>query len=275
MLIFAILIPLSGCTSQLKPTKTPLTITLLKVGKADAIIALSGKHALLIDTGEEDDGEEVVEFLQNNAITKVDAMIITHFDQDHVGGADTVLERMNVKDIYVPNYEGTHVEYTDFLNAVKNSSASIHKLTDSDSFVFGDAQVLIEPPASYHIDDLNSDYDNNFSLITTITHGNNRLVFTGDAEKQRIREWLKSEHTTKCNFLKVPHHGIYTTALKELVEKLDPEISVICSSEKNPADEKTLNLLHSHCPYIYETKDGNVLIISDGNTLESSQKLKR
>ena len=273
-LILLMLFSLSGCDFQQKAEVEPLTITLLKVGKADAIIALSGTHALLIDTGEEDDGEEVAAFLHNNGISTIDAMIITHFDQDHVGGADTVLEKLNVKEVYLPDYEGTHTEYVDFLAALNQSSASVHRLTDSVSFLFGDAQVLIDPPASYKIDDPNLDYDNNFSLITTMIHGENRLVFTGDAEKQRIREWMQNEHAVKCDFLKVPHHGIYNSALKDLFETLDPDIAVICSSQKNPADEKTLNLLHTYCPNVYETKDGNVTIISDGTTLESSQNLK-
>ena len=195
------LFSLSGCAFQQKSEIEPLTITLLKVGKADAIIALSGTHALLIDTGEEDDGEEVAAFLHNNGISTIDAMIITHFDQDHVGGADTVLEKLNVKEVYLPDYEWTHTEYADFLAALNQSSATVHRLTDSVSFLFGDAQILIDPPASYEIDDPNLDYDNNFSLITTMIHGENRLVFTGDAEKQRIREGMQNEHAVKCDFL--------------------------------------------------------------------------
>ena len=273
-LILVLLLPLSGCAFHQETTIKPLTVTLLKVGKADAIIALSGKHALLIDAGEEDDGNEIVEFLRNNGISKFDSMIITHFDLDHVGGADTILETLEIKNIYLPDYEGTHTEYTDFMIALQHSSACVHRLSQPEVFSFEDVHVLIDPPESYKIINPDSDYDNNFSLITTMIHGNNRLVFTGDAEKQRIKEWLYSSNATKCNFLKVPHHGIYNRALKPLFETLNPDISVICSSQKNPGDEKTINLLHSYCPTVYETKDGNVTIISDGKKLESSQKHK-
>ena len=273
-LILILLISLPGCSFQQESKEKVLTVTLLKVGKADAVVVLSDNHALLIDTGEEDDGEEVVEYLRNNGISKIDDMIITHFDQDHVGGADTVLEKLNVDNIYIPDYEGTHTEYTDFIAAVNQSSATVNRLTTSISLSFADATILIDPPKSYDITNPDSDYDNNFSLITTIIHGNNRLVFTGDAEKQRIREWMNSENAVKCNFLKVPHHGIYNRALKDLFKTLNPDISVICSSNKNPADEKTLTLLHSYCPSVYETKDGNVMIISDGKKLESSQRRK-
>ena len=118
------------------------------------------------------------------------------------------------------------------------------------------------------------DYDNNFSLITTIQHGENRLVFMGDAEKPRIRQWLADSHPEPCDFLKVPHHGIYNKALEELFSTLSPQYAVICSSKKNPAEMKTLELLKQFCPHVFETKDGNVMVISNGRNLEVSQKIK-
>ena len=268
------LLLLTGCMLDTGPAISPLTVKLLKVGKADAIVALTDSHVLLIDTGEEDDGEEIVEFLQKRSISAIDAMIITHFDQDHVGGADTVLEEFPVKTVYIPDYESSHPEYLDFLAAAEQTSAIIERLTDPVSFRFGDAEVLIEPPASYSIPDNTADFDNNFSLITTIQHGDNRLVFMGDAEKQRIRQWLADSQPESCDFLKVPHHGIYNKALAELFETLSPRYAVICSSQKNPAEHKTLELLKQYCPSIFETKDGNVTVISNGTLLEVQQKIK-
>ena len=274
LLVFAALLSLGGCTASQGPKLRPLNVSLLRVGKADAIAVLSGSHALLIDAGEEDDGQEVAEFLEKQAVRSLDAIIITHFDQDHVGGADTILERFPVQNIYVPAYDGTHPEYLEFLRSAEQASVPLHRLTEPLTFPFADAQVLIEPPASYEIPAGSVDFDNNFSLITTITHGQNRLVFMGDAEKPRIREWLSSGSAAPCAFLKVPHHGIYNGALEELFEALHPSVSVICDSRKHPASEKTLTLLHRFCPQILETKDGNILVLSDGVRLEARQKIK-
>ena len=272
LLFLLALFLLTGCRSESGPTLTPLTVTVLRVGKADAIVALSGSHALIIDAGEEEDGQEVVDFLQKRNVQTVDAMIITHFDRDHVGGADTVLEEFPVEAVYVPAYEGTNSEYRDFLAAAENTAISLTRLTEPISFRFGDAEVLVEPPDSYEIPADAVEYDNNFSLITTIVHGQNRLVFMGDAEKQEIRQWMADGHAQPCDFLKVPHHGIYNGALKELFPALSPEYAVICSSKKNPAEAKTLELLQENCPNIYETRNGNVRILSDGQQLEVRQK---
>ena len=270
--ILSLVLLLAGCAGAPEPKLTPLTVAALRVGKADALIVTIGSHTLVIDAGEEDDGQEVVDYLQKHGISAVDAMIITHFDKDHVGGADTVLEQIPVQEVFVPDYDGTGTEYADFLLAAEAAAVPVMRLTENRSFPLGDAEVLIEPPASCEIPAGSADYDNNFSLITTVTHGKNRLVFMGDAEKQRIREWMEGGSAIPCDFLKVPHHGVYNRALEELFPALTPKAAVICSSQKHPADPKTLELLGRSCPEIFETRDGDVLVISDGQQLEIHQK---
>ena len=278
LLIAATVLSLMGCgeKSDINPQVEPLTVSLLKVGKADAIILISDDKAMVIDTGEDDDGDEVADYLLNKGISQIEAMIITHFDQDHVGGADKLIEKLEIKNVYIPDYEGSHEEYTEFMEAAEKAELSIKRLKGKCEISFADARVIIEAPESYELSekDMGKDYDNNFSLITTVIHGNKRLVFTGDAEKKRIRQWLNSENAVKCDFLKLPHHGIYNGALEELFRVLRPEFAAICSSEKNPAEEKTLKLLQKYCGNIFETKDGNILLCSDGSRIEVMQETK-
>lgn len=253
----------------------PLKTTILRVGKADAIVVQTIEKTMVIDVGEEEDGEEMVTFLKNQGITKIDALIITHYDKDHVGGADTLVEEMEIERVLLPDYEGSSTEYSDFVNALQQKQLTPERLTEPVSFAFGEAQVLVEPPISYEIEEGVMEYDNNFSLITTITHGKNRLLFTGDIEKQRIREWISQREHAVCQFLKMPHHGVYNKALAELIEIVKPEKAVICSSKKNPAESKTLELLKQTGVQILQTKDGNITVISDGEQLEMHQDLER
>lgn len=253
----------------------PLKVTLLKVGKADAIAVQNRNKTMVIDAGEEEDGEELAAFLKNQGISYVDVLLITHFDRDHVGGADTLVETMGIGEVLLPDYEGTHTEYVDFMRALEKKGIQPRRLTEPVEIRLGEAFVKTEPPQSYEITENAVEQDNNFSLITTIIHGDNRLLFTGDAEKQRLRQWLSQEDVETCDFLKVPHHGVYNTVLKELADAVSPEYAVICSSGKNPADAKTLELLRSRGIETLETKDGNVTVISDGNHLEIRQERER
>lgn len=106
----------------------PLKVTLLKVGKADAIAIQTEKNTMVINTGEEEDGEELVFYLKNQGITQVDILLITHFDQDHVGGAETLIESMDVERVLVPDYEGTSTEYQDFMIALEEKGMTAERL---------------------------------------------------------------------------------------------------------------------------------------------------
>lgn len=250
-----------------------LKVTFLKVGKADAIVTQIGNETVVIDTGEEDDGEELTAFLKNQAISYVDTLIITHYDKDHIGGADTLAESIEIGRIILPDYQGNGTEYFDFMNVIERKSIKLQYITQPTEFQLGDAYIKVEPPLSYETENT-ADADNNFSLITTITHGENTLIFTGDAQKQRIREWLLDGDSRSCDVLKIPHHGVYNTALQELLNATSPKYAVICSSDKNPAQTQTIELLKQYNVQVFQTKDGNVTIISDGKQIELHQKTK-
>lgn len=248
-----------------------LTVTTLKIGKADSIIIQHNSKTMLIDSGEKDDGEEICDFLTDNDISRIDVLIITHFDKDHVGGSAEIVENFAVGDVYIPDYEGSRDEYFDFLDALDAKSVSPERLTSSVSFNFGDAEVLIEPPLSYEIPEGFDEYDNNFSLITTVKYGKNSFVFAGDAEEERIKEWLENSNIKESDLLKIPHHGAYTPAIEDMIETLTPEFAIITDSKKNPADDRTLNALEKSGTETFETKDGNITAVSDGKKVTVSQ----
>ena len=83
---------LSGCSSE---KENSLEMAFLKVGKADTVIITCGAKTMLLDCGEYDDGEEIVSFLRAKGVKKVDVMLITHYDKDHVGGAPYVLDNVH------------------------------------------------------------------------------------------------------------------------------------------------------------------------------------
>ena len=278
LMLALILQSLVSCTVIKNPADAdklePLTVSVLKIGKADAIVLKTGENCLVIDAGEEDDGEELCEFLTNSGISRVNALIITHHDKDHVGGADTLLERFPVDRIILPDYEGVVIDYFEFLDALKAKGLTAERIDKSIEFELGTAHILVEPPTSYPEAVSGAEIDNDCSLVTTVTHGKNRLLFMGDAEKTRIRDWLASGTAQQCDFMKAPHHGVYNTALAELFEAVRPKYAVICDSDKNPAETKTLELIKSFGAEVFETRFGRLTVISDGVNLELRQKTK-
>jgi len=245
-----------------------LTAKIFKVGKADAMVLQQEDKVIILDAGEEEDGLEIVEYLQKQSLSQVDALIITHFDKDHVGGADTVLEALVVERVILPDYEGISTDYQEMMDALalskeKNGTQEI-RLREDWEMSWGKADILIEPPASYEIPDASKEYDNDFSLITTVRYGDTSLVFMGDAEKRLVRSWLAKNQERQCDFVKMPHHGVYQTALVELMESLRPSSAALCTSQKNPAETKTVELLKAYRVAVFETRNGDITVSSDG-----------
>lgn len=249
-----------------------LQVTLLKVGKADAIVLQSDGSMMVLDTGETEDGDELAEFLRSQGTERVDILVITHLDKDHVGGAASLAGQLEVGRVLLPDYESERPEYLAFLEVLAQKGITPERLTAPASLALGQAQLLIEPAASAAGQgEAVPAEDNELSLIVTATHGQNRLLFMGDAEAGRIAEWLAGSSAGPCSFLKVPHHGRYSPALKDLLEAARPQYAAICSSQKNPADEETLALLRQYGAEVFETKDGDITLISDGQSLRISQ----
>lgn len=258
----------------LATNKNNLDVKIFKVGKADAIVVENNDEYMVIDVGEEDDGYEIVNYLQDRNVYKIKKLIITHYDKDHVGGADTLIENIDVEEVVIPNYQGSVIDYVEFMNALSKKNIEPTYLIETMKFNLGESNVILEPPLNYDIapENENAEVDNDLSIITTIEHHNNRLVFLGDAEKIRLQEWLATPSAVPCDFIKFPHHGVYSTEHENLLDKLKPSFAAICTSSKNPADVTTVQLLKNRGIRVAETKNGDISVISDGNKVYMYQE---
>ncbi len=269
--LLVILCVLCGCQNE-KASISALDVTgqfaftVMKAGQADAIIMKTQSHSVIIDLGETDDGDEISEFLKENNITDVDYIFITHYDKDHVGGFPEVMETITAKNIFVPNYEGTSEEYAAFVTTVNEKNLNVTRLTEDTSFVLDDVLFEVSVPKKQFY----QEGDNDYSLVISVTHGENTFLFTGDAEKERLSEVL-SEFGKQYDFLKVPHHGKHNGNTKRFINTVKPQYAVITDSEKNPASEKTVSYLKTQNTEIYSTKDGDVSVVSDGKEIIINQ----
>lgn len=261
---------LSGCGKNSKLTAPEVTggfyVTVLKVGKADAIVLKTENHSVVIDCGEKGDGGKITEYLEENNIFETDYIFITHFDKDHVGGFPKVIDKINADNIIVPDYEGNNDEYEKYLKAVEENNLTVTKLKSDTSFVLDDVLFEVSVPKKQSYEES----DNDFSLVISVTHGENTFLFAGDAEEERLSEVL-DEFGKEYDFLKVPHHGRYNKKTAIFVNTVKPKYAVICDSQKNPAEEETVSALESVGCKIYSTKDGNVCILSDGREIKIIQ----
>lgn len=261
---------LGGCNTETKiEAPSPageFDFTVLKAGQADAIFMQTQNYSIILDCGEKDDGDELVELLQEKGVSNVDYIFITHFDKDHVGGFPEVMENVTASNIIVPDYVGNNDEYEKYLQTVNDKNLTITSLAEDVTFTLDDVLFEVSTPKKRSY----AEGDNDFSLVISVTHGDNTFLFTGDAEKDRLTEVL-SEFGKQYDFLKVPHHGKHNKNTKRFITTVKPTYSVICDSEKNPAEDETISLLESVKSKIYSTKDGDISVSSNGMEIKIVQ----
>lgn len=243
-----------------------MSVTFLNAGKADCIVIRTENSTVVVDTGEEDMGDTLVNYLAKNGITRLDALVITHFDKDHIGGAMALLDAVAVDTVYRPSYYSNTKQYRNFCDALDASSASKKTVVSN--------MTLTLDNVNYYVDIANkSNYganeENDYSLVMSVTYGNMSFLFAGDAEAARLSELLKEEvphHTV----LKVPHHGRYNDMSERFFEAVSPEFAVI-TSDKKTVDDKIVRALEAIGAKVYQTSDSDVICKTDGINIEFNQ----
>ncbi len=248
-----------------------LIITDLDVGKADAAVVMLGDSTGIIDTGLDDSYDTIAGFLNENKIEKLDFILLTHYDKDHIGSAVELIESIPAERIYLPDYVSEKKLYSPLMDCVADRDGVIfvNKITD---FSFGAAGITVYPaddPAPLLSNEKNR--DNDMSLVNMITYGNCRMLFTGDIENSRIEQILDADHDISCDWIKIPHHGHYDKKDKALLKKSAPLYAVVSTSE-DVLDEELVELLEDRDIKTYYTFNGNISTVCDGRDITLTQE---
>ena len=243
-----------------------LEVLFFNAGKADACLLKTPESTVLIDTGKNKMGKEIVSYLNKHGIHEIDVMFITHFDKDHVGGADKVLEQVKVLQIIEPDYVSDSKQYIQYKEAVDHFGTPVTTLNQNASFEM-DGVV-------YEIDVANQNYygedeENDFSLVIGVKYGNVSFLFAGDAENPRLSELL-AEKIGEYDVLKVPHHGREEKMSAAFFDAVKPQYSVITSDEEDLEDVSVVRKLQSYGE-VYLTRYGEILCVTDGNSITVKQ----
>ena len=225
------------------------------MGKADAIVLTCDGAAALIDTGLEKTKDELLEALEDLGVTKLDLLVITHFDKDHVGGADAVLATFPVRALWCGPREKASDDVDEYDAALADAGLKAQEVSSGKTFKLGSTTITAIAPKAQ---DYEQDESNNSSLVLRATCGKARLLLAGDIQEERIEELAKSGEDLSCDVLKVPHHGRWEENTPTFVRLTSPSYAVITSSKSDKEDKKAVRALEDAGAQVFLTRKGTV-----------------
>jgi len=248
-----------------------LEVHFIDVGQGDSILIKDNSHAMLIDAGENDKGEIVLDYLKSQKVEKLDYIIGTHPHSDHIGGLDTVIEKMNVDYIIMPKVAHTTKTYGDLLDAIQAKNIAVKQAKVGDTYSLGDANFTILSPSSPTYDEMN-----NYSVGIKLTLGKISFVMAGDAEKLSETEITKTGIDLSADVLKLSHHGASNAINEDFYNAVHPKFAVISvgkDNDYNHPNPKTLLAMMNHGIKIFRTDvQGSIVFRTDGTTLINKEK---
>lgn len=241
-LAFFSLVP--SATALIWPHTTASRIHFLHVGEGDAMLVASKEgRSILIDTGSGgshsfDAGERIIlPWLRLHGKRGLDILAITHGDLDHIGGARSILEEIEVGELWLPREKNVFVqELCDEAERRHIPWRSVD--SETEPIVWGDMTLtVLHPPASK---DLPYRKSNNRSLVLRVEENGFRALLTGDIEASAEHDLVRRGVDLRADLLKVPHHGSRTSTTSAFLSRIHPKDAVITSGWKNrfghPAD---------------------------------------
>lgn len=240
-----------------------LSVSFIDVGQADSILIRNGNYNMLIDAGNNEDGEKLVNYFKSLGIEEFTYVFATHPHEDHIGGMDDIINNFKIDNYYMSNKLSTTKTFMDVLDALDGRNLKYTVPNKGDTLKLGDANIKVIYPG----DDKSNINDS--SIVLKITYGKNSFLLTGDATSNVERKIYNED--IKSDVLKVAHHGSSYSSTDVFLDRVKPYYAVISAGKNNiynHPSNKTLEKLNKRNIKVYRTDlDGTITFTSDGENL--------
>ena len=278
-----------GGDSSLVPLVTDekaFSMHVIDMGQGDALLlSKDGKYAL-IDAGEtmspseRESREAIFAYLDSLGVKKLEFMLLTHQDYDHIGSAIDVLKRYDVGTVYDNGVEHTSKTYENLMLYLLEEDVNYKIVRDGDRISSPWSGVTIEvlsPPQDLIYSGKKADVNEN-SIVLKITYGEVSYLLTGDAEDKAEEYILSTAANIDADILKAGHHGSSSSSTMDFLYRVTPDIVVISCGEDNDYGHPHIEPLRNFAKFTTADKtfrtdiDGDVVVTTDGS--EYSVKIR-
>ncbi|MCD6578775.1 helix-hairpin-helix domain-containing protein [bacterium] len=271
-----------------------LTVTFLNINQGDSILLSmpNGKH-YLVDGGQPayydpvkdiyyshfDAGKDIiVPYLKSHGIKKIDGILGTHPDADHIGGLIYVMNNFPVENAYYTGKSHTSMTYKNFMLAIKDNNIKYHEIRDEDILNW-DASVLINVLGPTENEVKYPTNNNNTSIVLYIKYGNVKFLLAGDAEfKEESRIIAEYGENLHADILKFGHHGSKGASSAPFLKAVNPDFGILSCGANNKfgfPHKETLIRIYNENPKMKIVRtdyNGNISFITDGKTIKIEPK---
>ena len=251
-----------------------LRITCLDVGQGDGIVVQSQEgYAFLVDGGSTSKNQtgtfQLLPFLKSQGIGRLDGILISHTDEDHINGVTEMLtlrkaglSPVSVDTLYMPDWKMLPDAWKQLAELAEDCGTKVVRLSEGSRLTCGEMILEAKAPEKNAAgEDVNED-----CMVLLLTYRDFSALFTGDIGEETERKLLPS--LAQVDFLKVGHHGSRHSSCEDFLKAIRPEIGVISCSESNryghPSPEAVERLERNGVFLAYTMKSGAVTLETDG-----------
>lgn len=242
-----------------------MKVHFIDVGQGDSTLITCGSHAMLIDAGDDSRGTAIQNYLQKQKVEKLDYLVLTHPDADHIGGAPVIITKFDIDKVFMSNFEKDNNTYRKLIQALDDRRLSYTTPKVNSRYTLGTATITILAP--------NGTYDNpnDASIALLVKNGNITFLFTGDAEENAENDILNNGINISADVYKVGHHGSRSSTSQDFFKAVNPSYAVISCAEGNSYGHphaETLNTLRINGVKTYRIdEDGTIVATSNGKSI--------
>lgn len=237
----------------------------IDIGNGDSIfIELPNNINMLIDAGESEKGNKVVDYIKSLGYSNINYVIVTHPHTDHIGGLSKVINSFTIEKIYMPKVISTSKTYENLLNTIMNKGLKIQTARAGMDIINSKGLLItILAPNNDSYTDLN-----NYSVVIKIEYQGVKFLFMGDAEEKSENEILCD---VESDVIKVGHHGSNTSSSKEFVSRVNAKYAIISVGSDNNYNHPNIDIVNrwkDANAKVYRTDlDGTIVVSTNGSTL--------
>lgn len=248
-----------------------ITVHFIDVGQADCALIVTPESTVLIDSGERGTASEVISYIEQCGVERLDYVIGTHPHSDHIGAMAEILTAFEIGEFIMPEVEenslSSAVFYSNMLDVIedKGINAAYSEAGRIISLCDG-AELVVIGPLQGEYSDLND-----YSVVTKLICGGISFLFTGDIEQPAEAALLENGADLSADILKVGHHGSSSSSSSDFIAAVNPQFAVISVGRENsyghPAPLVLERLESFGCNILATAECGNIVFATDGVTV--------